>query len=162
MCFSMTNFFTNRTHRTKAHSVPLVWMLELISGVVNPCIAKPPGAVKPAETATHSVQDDAKHTNMAGHSQTEATSAQTDVAHVSKQPCLQVCDDSSKFLLKKYLTAQIDPGSPIVVAALWSLITPIRLQYKQQNSSKHAASLLLLKVVYSKFAFKRAGKNLRA
>ena len=152
MCFSMTNFFTNRTHRTKALSVPLVCVFKLISGVVNPWLAKPPGAVKPAETATHSVQDDAKHTSMAGHSQTEATSAQTDVAHVSKQPCLKVCGDSSKFLLKKYLTAQIDPGSPIVVAALWSLITPIRLQYQQQNNSKHAASLLPLKAVYFRFS----------
>ena len=151
MRFSMTNFFANRTHRTKAHLVPVVWVCELISGVVNPCLEKPPGAAKPEETATHSAQDDAKHTNMAGHSQTEATSVQTDVAHVSKQPCLKVCDDSSKFLLKKYLTAQIDPGSPIVVAALWSLITPIRLQYKQQNSSKHATSLLPLRAVYFKF-----------
>ena len=142
--------------------MPLVWMLELISGVANPCLAKPPGAVKPAETATHFVQGDAKHTNMSGHSQTEATSAHTDVAQLSKQPCSKVCDDSSKSLLKKYLTAQIDNESVIVGAALWSLIEPIRLQYKQQNSSKHAASLLPLKVVYSKFAFERAGKNLRA
>ena len=158
----MTNFFTNRTHRTKAYPVLLAWVFTIISGVANACLVEPQGAVIRAKPDTYSTQEGAKHTNLAGHSRTEAGLVQTDDAHLSKQTCSKVCNNTSKPLLKRNLTAQIDNESVIVGAALWSLIEPIRLQYKQQNSSKHAASLLLLKVVYSKFAFERAGKNLRA
>ena len=162
MCISMTNFSTNCTHRTKAYSVLLAWMFALISGVANACLVELQSSVIRSKPATYSTQEGAKHTNLVEHFKTEAGLAQKHDAHLLKQPCSKVCNNFSKSLLEKNLTAQIDNGSVIVGAALWSLIEPIRLQYKQPNGSKHAASLLPLTVVYSKLVFQHVGASSRA
>ena len=147
----MTNFFNTRIKRTSATAMLLVWMFALVSGVANACLLEAPGSATHEKTATQFVQQDVKHTSLAGHSQIEASSDQADDAHTSKQPCLKVCDDSSRSLPKKYPAGQIDPGSPIIVAVLWSLAEPIRLRYKQPNDTRHA-TLLPLRVLYTRLA----------
>jgi len=145
----MTNFFNTRINRTSAFAMLLVWVFALISGVANACLLEAAGAATHAKTATQPAQQNEKHISLARHSQIEASSAQADDAHTSKQPCLRVCDDSSRSLPKKYPAGQIDPGLPIIVAVLWSLAEPIRLQYKQPNGTQHAP-LLPLRVRYAR------------
>ena len=147
----MTNLFNTRINRVSAFAMLLVWSFGLISGVVNACLLEAPGAATHAKTATHPAKQNEKHINLARHSQTEASSVQADDAHTSKQPCLKVCDDSSRSLPKKYPAGQIDPGLLIIVAVLWSLAEPIRLQYKQPNGTQHA-TLLPLRVRYARLA----------
>ena len=147
----MTNIFNTRINRTSAFAMLLVWVFALISGVANACLLEAAGAATHAKTATQPAQQNEKHISLSRHSQIEASSAQADDAHTSKQPCLRVCDDSSSSLPNKYPAGQIDPGLPIIVAVLWSLAEPIRLQYKQPNDTQHAP-LLPLRVRYARLA----------
>lgn len=50
----------------------------------------------------------------------------------------------------------MDPGLPTIVAVLWPLPEPIRLQYKQPNDTQHAP-LLPLRVRYARLVLERAG-----
>ena len=147
----MTNLFIVRTRHTSATAMLLVWMFVLISGVANACLLEAPGAAH-APAMTKSAQHDGGHISLAGHLQNEASAADEDDAHTSKQPCLKVCDEGSKSLPKKYVAVQIDPGSPIIVAVLWSSAEPSRLQYRLPASSKQTASLLPLRVLYARLA----------
>ena len=149
----MTNFFNTRINRTSAFARLLVWVFGIISGVANACLLEAPGASTHATTATQPAQQNEKHISLSRQSQTEASSAQADDTHTSKQPCLRVCDDNSRSLPKKYPVGQIDPGLPTIVAVLWSLAEPIRLQYKhkQPNGSQHTR-LLPLRVRYARLA----------
>lgn len=145
----MTNLFNTRINRVSAFVMLLVWVFALISGVANACLLEAPGAATHAKTATQPAQPDKKHISLAMQSQTEASSVHADDAHTSKQPCVKVCDDSSRSLPNKSPAGQIDPGLPVIVAALWSLVEPIRLQYKQPNGTQHA-TLLPLRVLYTR------------
>ena len=147
----MMNFFIVRTSHTSATAVLLVWMFVLISGIANACLLEAPGAAH-APAMTKFTQHDGGHTSLAGHLQTEASAADENDVHTSKQPCLKVCDDSSKSLPKKQAAGQVDQGSPIIIAVLWSSTEPFRLQYKLPTSGKYAASLRSLRVLYSRLA----------
>ena len=147
----MANLFNTRINRASAFVMVLIWMFALISGVANACLLEAPGAVAHAATVEHINQHSVDHVTLSRYAPIEAGSAQVDDAHTSKQPCLKVCDDSSRSLPKKYPAGQIDPGLPIIVAVLWSLAEPIRLQYKQPNGTRHA-TLLPLRVLYTRLA----------
>ena len=148
----MTNFFNTSVHRTSAFAMLLVWAFALISGVANACILEVPGANAHAGIIEQSNQHDAKHVSFGSHVPIEAELDNANDAHTSKQPCLKVCDDSSKSLPKKHSGEQIDPGARIIVAVLWSLIEPIHLQHEQPNDSHYAASQLPLRLLYSRLA----------
>ena len=147
----MTNLFNTRINRASAFAMLLVWVFALISGVANACLLEAPGAVANAGTTEQTHQHGEKHVTLSRDVPIEADSEQADDAHTSKQPCLKVCDDSSRSLPNKYPAGQIDPGLPIIVAVLWSLAEPIRLQYKQPNGTQHA-TLLPLRVRYARLA----------
>ena len=147
----MTNLFNTRINRVSAFAMLLVWMFALISGVANACLLEAPGAVAHAGTTEQTHQHGVKHVTLNRDVPLEADSDQADDAHTSKQPCLNVCDDSSRSLPNKYPAGQIDPGLPTIVAVLWSLAEPIRLQYKQPNDTQHA-TLLPLRVRYARLA----------
>lgn len=129
----------------------LVWMLALLSGIVNACLLESPGAVQASE-AIQFTNHDNKHVNLAGFMHTGAGSSDAEDAHTSKQPCLKLCDDSSKSLPKKYSVSQIDPGSSTIIAELWSSADAVRLQFKLPIISKHVASLLPLRVLNARLA----------
>ena len=142
----MTTLLTTRTNRISAFSMLLIWMFGLMSGVANACLLEAPSAV-PHTAIPHTAMQQAplreKHISSVKHSPEVATLeslAQADDAPTSKQPCLKVCDDSSRSLPKKYPAAQIDPGLPIAAAVLWSLVEPIDLSYKQPSSTQRVAS----------------------
>ena len=130
----------------------LVWVFALISGVANACLLEAPRTNAHAGIIEQSNQNDAKHVSFSRHVPIEAELDKADDAHTSKQPCLKICDDSSKSLPKKHSGEQIDPGARIIVAVLWSLIEPIHLQYEQPNDSHYAASQLPLRLLYSRLA----------
>ena len=99
----MTTFFTTRANRISAFSMLLIWMFGLMSGVANACLLEAPSAV--AHTAIQQAPLHEMHISSAKHSPVVATLeglAQADDAPTSKQPCLKVCDDSSRSLPKKY------------------------------------------------------------
>ena len=145
----MTNFFNSRINRASAFAMLLVWVFALISGVANACLLEAPGADAHEGITEQTNQHGVKHVTLSKYVPIEADSSQADDAHTSKQPCLKVCDDSSRSLPKKYPAGQIDPGLPNIVAVLWSLAEPIRLQYKQPNGIQHA-TLLPLRVLYTR------------
>lgn len=147
----MTNLFNTRINRVSAFAMLLVWVFALISGVANACLLEATGAFAHAGTNEQTNQYGVKHVTLSKYVPIEADSGQADDAHTSKQPCLKVCDDSSRSLPNKYPAGQIDPGLPIIVAVLWSLAEPIRLQYKQPNGTQHA-TLLPLRVRYARLA----------
>ena len=148
----MRNFFNTRVSRTSAFAMLLVWVLALISGVANACLLEASATSAHAVTTKHTHQRGATHVTLSWHVPIETGSNQADDAHTSKQPCLKVCDDSSKSLPKKYSVEQIEPGTRIIVAVLWSLIEPIHLQHEQPNVSQHGASMLPTRLMYSRLA----------
>ena len=147
----MTNLSNTRINRASAFAMLLVWLFALISGVANACMLGAPGTVAHAGATGRTNQHGAEHVAMSRYVPIEADADQADDAHTSKQPCLKVCDDSSRSLPKKYPAGQIDPGLPVIVAVLWSLAGPIRLQYKKPNDTQHA-TLLPLRVLYTRLA----------
>ena len=151
----MTNFFNTRMNPTHAFAMLLIWVFGIISGVANACLLEAPGAsthaVTASQPATQHAHQNEKHTSLLGPLQIEVSSAQADDTHTSTQPCLKVCDDSSRSLLKKYPVGQVDPGPPTIVAVLWSLAEPVLLQYKQLDGIQHAP-LLPLRIRYARLA----------
>ena len=130
----------------------LVWVFGLISGIANACLLEAPGAAIHATTDKLHAQHDVKQTGLGAHPQTVAGSAHTDDIHTSKQPCLKVCDDSSRSLPKEYPAGEVDPGLPSVVAVLWSLVEPVYLTYKQPSSTQRVASHVPLRHRYARLA----------
>ena len=139
----MTTLSTTRANRISAFSMLLIWIFGLMSGVANACLleAEAPSAI--VHSALQQAPLHEKHISSVKQSPAVAvleTLAQADDAHTSKQPCLKVCDDSSRSLPNKYPAVQIDPGLPIAAAVLWSLVEPIDLSYKQPSSAQRVAS----------------------
>ena len=147
----MTNLSNTRINRASAFAMLVVWVFALISGVANACLLEAPGTAAHAGTTEQTNQHDVGHVALNRYVPIEVDSDQADDAHTSKQPCLKVCDDSSRSLPKKYPAGQIDPGLPVIVAVLWSLAGPIRLQYKKPNDTQHA-TLLPLRILYTRLA----------
>ena len=148
----MTNFFKTRVNRISASAMLLIWVFALISGVANVCLLEAPGINAQAGAIQQINQHGAAKVSLNSHAAIEVDLDRAEDEHISKQPCLKVCDDSSRSLPNKYSAGQIDGGSPINIAVLWSLAEPIRLQYKQPSRTQHAASLLPLRVLYSRLA----------
>ena len=146
----MTNFFTTRTNRFSATVMLLLWIFGLTAGVANACLLQAQGVAHTLQT-TPSTSHDEKHGIFAGHLHTGVIAADEGDAHTSRQPCLRVCDDSSKTLPKKYPAGQMEQGLQIVVAVLWSQAEPVRLQHQLPVSSRPAPPLPL-RVLYSRLA----------
>ena len=148
----MTNFSKTCVNRTSAFALLLVWVFALISGVANACLLESSGMTAKAGAIEQINQLAAAQVSLSSHAAIESDSDRAEDEHISKQPCLKVCDDSSRSLPNKYSAGQIDPGFPIIIAVLWSLAEPIRLQYKQPSRTQRAASLLPLRVLYSRLS----------
>ena len=148
----MTNFFKTRINRIGAFAMLLVWVFALISGVANACLLESPGFTAQAGATGEINEHGTAQVSLRSHAAIEGDLERAEDGHTSKQPCLKVCDDSSRSLPKKYPAGEVDPRQPIIVAVLWSLAEPIRLQYKQPSSTQHVASLLPLRVLYARLA----------
>ena len=148
----MTNFSKTRINRISAFAMLLIWVFALISGVANACLLESPGMNAKAGAIEQINHHAAAQVSLSSYAAIESDSDRAEDEHISKQPCLKVCDDSSRSVPNKYSAGQTDPGFPIIIAVLWSLAEPIRLQYKQPSGIQHAASLLPLRVLYSRLA----------
>ncbi len=114
----MKFFADTRTKRNTAFVMLLVWLFALASGVANACLLETP------EPHSRAVRGSAATTNQvpaewAGH--LGAPSGHHDDAEHTKESCLKVCDDGTHTLPKAHSGVDhTDPGSPPVVATLWS------------------------------------------
>ena len=148
----MTKFFTTRFNRTGALAMLLVWTLALASGVANACLLEAPGTHADARATLQPTQHGGKHASLVKPVQPDAGQEREDDAHTSKQPCLKVCDDSSRSLPKQYPVGQVDPGPSAIVAVLWNPATPVRLQYQQPDDTQRVVPQLPFRVLYSRLA----------
>ena len=130
----------------------LVWVFSLVSGVANACLLEAPGITAQAEAIEQINKHAVEQFSLSSHSAIEADLDRAEDARTSRQRCLKVCDDSSRSLPTKYTAGQADFWQPTIVAVLWSLAEPIRLQYKQPRGTQHAASPLPLRVLYARLA----------
>ena len=146
----MTKIFTTRFNRTSALAMLLVWTLALASGVANACLLEAPGTHADTRATLQPTQHGGKHASLVKSVQPDAGQEQEDDAHTLKQPCLKVCDDSSRSLPKQYLVGQVDSGPAAIVAVLWNASVPTHLQYQQLDDTQRVAPQLPLRVRYSR------------
>lgn len=149
---NMTNFSTTRINRNSAFVMLLVWMFALVSGVANACLLEDPGTPVHQAIGVHTAQDGGEHVSLVGHAHPEAAADQDDDSHTSRQPCLKVCDDSSRSLPKQHTSGQIDPGPPVVVTVLWTAVVPAHLPRHQLDDAQCVISRLPIRVRYSRLA----------
>ena len=148
----MSNLLTTRINRTTTFAMLLVWTFGLVAGVANACLLEAPGTATHEKIVKPPAQHAAKHISVAGHLQTAASSAQADDAHATKQLCLKVCDNSSRFLPKKYPAGQVEPGLPSVIAVLWSLVEPVYLFHTQPGITEQVVSRVPIRLRYARLA----------
>ena len=148
----MLNVFNIRINRISAFATLLVWVFALVSGVANACLLEAPRTSLQTEAIEQIKQQGETHVGFSRQAEIEADLDRAEDTNTSKQPCLKACDDNSRSLPQKYSAGQVDPEQPIIVAVLWSLAEPIRLQYIQPSGTQHVESLLPLRVVYSRLA----------
>ncbi len=127
----MKPFSATRTKRNAAFFAMLVWLFALASGIANACLLETHESNGYIASAGFSAKADAPaivayHASaFAGHDHDSDT---------SKAPCLKVCDDESRSLLKQESgAAQTDPGPAPLVAVLWIAATdggapPLRVE----------------------------------
>jgi len=116
------NLFSHiRTRRKIAFAMLLVWLFAIASGVANACLLELPDAPFHGAQAGH---DEPNHgAGPVGHG---AVSADHDRdSKSSKAPCLKVCDDGSRVVLKhSFGFDHDDPGPAPLVAVLWVVAVP--------------------------------------
>ena len=127
-----------------------VWMFALLSGLANACALEDHRTQIAYVTNAHAELDGGKHISLASDWQAEAAPAQKDESHSSREPCLKVCDDSSRSLPKQYPSGEIDPGHPVVVALLWTSGAPINIHRDQAIDVQLGVSRLPLRIRYSR------------
>lgn len=146
----MTTSFNTRINRNNAFVMLLVWTFALASGIANACLLEESDVPTHKALRSHTTQDGGRDFSRVTHAQPEAGRNQDDESHTSGQPCLKVCDDSSRSLPKGYTASQTDPGPPTVVAVLWTAVAPIHLEHHQLNDAQRVVSRLPLRVRYSR------------
>ena len=118
-----------RFKRNTAWLVLMVWLFALSAGVANACLLEPPGA--PARAAF-------------GHG---------GAADTPGAPCLKVCDDGTRLLVK--LPSGVDhtePDAAPLVAVVWSLTVPVALAPRAPRHRQSGLPELPIRVRYSRLA----------
>lgn len=128
----MKCFLSIRLKRRTAFSMLAVWIVTIASGVANACLLDIHGVHGHGEVGAHAVSIHAPHVAHAWHA--SSIEDHDDDQALSKESCLKVCDDSSKFLPKPsfgfdLLDVQMAPP----VASAWistaSFVTAVRASY---------------------------------
>jgi len=118
----MNPFSHTRTQRKIAFAMLLVWLIAIASGVANACLLESPDAHRHAATAEHS--EPHHGAERVGHAAT--TADQDSDSRISKAPCLKVCDDGSRAVLKQNLGIDhADPGPAPLLTVLWTATVPV-------------------------------------
>lgn len=106
------------TAKRRAASLMLVvWLFVLASGIANACLLEAP--------------DQGGHQSSSGgsHNKRDAAASGHDSEQGSRAPCLKACDDGSQALQSSAGTDSVDPGSPFLVAVLWTKLTPVQAHH---------------------------------
>lgn len=118
-----------RFRRHTAWLVLMLWLFALSAGVANACLLERPGV--PAHAAVE----------HGGVADTPAT------------PCLKVCDDGTRLLLKLPSGAgHPEPDAAALVAVVWSLTVPVAMAPRQLGHRLGGVAELPLRVRYSRLA----------
>ena len=145
----MKHFSHPRSKRSTAFVVLLVWLFAVASGIANACVLKAHGnhAHVVAAEAFEAGHD---HNAPAGHAH-DADDHDGDESDISKAPCLKVCDDGTKLLIKQQASLDLgDPGSPFLVSVLWTTVIPVATIPRQREGLESAAHGPPLRVRYSR------------
>lgn len=125
----MPSTSNTRFKRRTAWLVLMVWLFALSAGVANACLLERPGV--PAHAAVQ-------------HGGAADTSA---------APCLKVCDDGTRLLVK--LPPGIDhpgPDTAPLVAVVWSLTVPVAMAPRAPRHRQSGLPELPIRVRYSRLA----------
>lgn len=146
----MKLFSTTRTKRNAAFFAMLVWLFALTSGIANACLLETPESHGYIASAGFSGPADAPAI-VADHASTVA--GQGHDSDTSKAPCLKVCDDESRSLLKQESgAAQIDPGPAPLVVVLWIAATGAGASLPRVEDLQPPAPGLPLRLRYVRLA----------
>ena len=128
----MKSFVSVRLQRRSALMLLAMWIVTVASGVANACLLDIHGVRGHDRVAAHTVATHASPVVQASHDR-DGKHHDVDQA-LSKESCLRVCDDSSKFLPKPsfgfdVLDVQMAPP----VASVWitraTFVSAIRASY---------------------------------
>lgn len=99
--------------RSAASLMLVVWLFVLASGIANACLL---------ETPDHGGH---QSSSEGSHNKGPAAANGHDSERSSKAPCLKACDDGSQALQSSDGMDSVEPGSPLLVAVLWTEPTPV-------------------------------------
>ena len=147
----MMYFLNRRSKRNIAFVVLLVWLFAAASSIANACVLK----VKARETHAQVVTTEpfeAAHAYSASADHAPAFADHDgDELDISKAPCLKVCDEGTKLLIKQQASLDLgDPGSAVHVSVLWTMVIPIATIPSQREGLQSAAHGPPLRVRYSR------------
>ena len=137
-----------RRNRNTALVMLLLWLFAVSSGIVNACVLQPHGTdahLAGVQPSTHATAP------IAGH-------AETLVGHdgsldASMAPCLKVCDDSSRALVKLQLLFDwADPDPALTDSMLWAAALPLVSVQRHMDTPPAATSEPPVRVRYSRLA----------
>ena len=134
----MKTYFSIHLKRRIAFSMLAMWIVTVASGVANACLLDIHGLHGHDEVGAHAASTHASHVahasseiNVEDHDEDEA---------LSKESCLKVCDDSSKFLPKPSFGFDLlDVQMALPVASVWiataSLVASVRASYDRSPAA---------------------------
>lgn len=146
----MKLFSTTRTKCNTAFFAMLVWLFALASGIANACLLEVHGSNGYIPSAGFSATAEAptvvadQASAVVGHGHNSDT---------LKAPCLKVCDDESRSLLKQESgAAQTDPGPAHLLAVLWIAATEVGAPLARVEDLQPLAPGLPLRLRYVRLA----------
>ena len=151
----MKSFFCRHAQRKVAAAMVSVWLFATASGLVNACQLEAPDSHFHAARA-----EQAEHQHgiaPAANAIAVAGQAHVDEDHDRdsknfKAPCLKVCDDSSRSVIKQSVCVDhIDPGSAPLIAVLW--LEPMPMQSSlggRYGALRVPPDVLPVRVLYSR------------
>lgn len=143
----MNHFLNRRSKRNTAFALLLVWLFAVASGIANACVLKTHGD-HAGVVATEAFE--AVHAHSALVAQTVAAE-HDDELDVSKAPCLKVCDDGTKLLIKQQTSLDLDDPSPVFpVSVLWTAVIPVVTFPGQRDGLQAIAHGPPIRVRYSR------------
>ena len=146
----MKILFPTSAMRHTAFLVLLVWLFAMGSGMVNACLLEARGSQSHVATASSS---ETAHAPVAFTDHEEAVVGHGHDSEPAKAPCLKVCDDESRSLLKQQSgVGPTELGPAPLVAILWTVTTSVASAPLRMDDRQPLAPELPLRVRYARLA----------
>ncbi|MBT9494733.1 MAG: hypothetical protein IV107_20800, partial [Paucibacter sp.] len=147
----MKSLSQTRTRRKIAFAMLLVWLFAIASGLANACLLELPDAHFHGPQAGHTEPNQGAGPVGHGAASTDHDHELDHDSKSSKEPCLKVCDDGSRLVLKqKFGFDHHDPGPAPLVAVLWVIALPVRSNLVNRNDLWVPPDGLPFRVRYSR------------